>query len=211
MTSRLGWGWITGFVEIVLAFVMLVIVYRQMQIMGKQSEIMKRQTDIMNRQAESAITADRPWVGVVNYDATPIYPDMTEGKSLRVTLSLVNAGNRSAKDVRVAIRHKIYTAKEHDEDGIPMDFPLESVPVDSTHFLVPNAETSVSMDPRRSFDRISPEDVYHIRHGGQRLFIMAYITYQDPETNRTHWTRYCLYFHAEIGKYNACKKYNDAE
>jgi hypothetical protein len=137
----------------------------------------QRSADYAKQSIDTAIDAERPWVGVSFYKAD----EFTEGKTAKITIQYTNSGKRPAT---VSMTY----------GGGPLEklppFPdMISSPHGSVGFMLPGANQLGTFNfeiPNNAFS------TWKAKH--QIFYILAQIVYTDVGTSKGHITNFCSYY-----------------
>jgi hypothetical protein len=137
----------------------------------------QRSADYAKQSIDTAVDAERPWVGVSFYRAE----EFTEGKTAKITINYANSGKRPAS---VNMTYGADTLSK------PPLFPtMISKRSGSIAFMLPGATQSgvFSFDiPTNAFS------LWKSKH--QTFYILAQIVYTDVGTNKAYITNFCAYY-----------------
>jgi hypothetical protein len=154
--------------------------------------------NLARRSLQSAIDAERPWVGI-----TFRIQDWTVGKSASAIANVTNNGRRPAKVTRVQFDSNQY--------AVFPDSPRYRRNIRNSTLILPNG--SLTNTQPLGVVTQSELDDFGLRH--HTLFIYASVDYEDVLTHAAHWTRGCLqYFpgaQSTTSKFVKCSTYNDVD
>ena len=154
--------------------------------------------NLAKRSFQSAIDAERPWVGIIFR-----VQDWTIGRNANATMNFTNSGRRPAKVTRVQFDSNQYV-------GFP-----------NTPKYRRNIRNSSLVLPSGSFTNTQPLGVVtqpelddlNLRH--HTFFIYASVDYEDVLTHAVHWTHGCWQYLPGVqntaSRFVKCSTYNDVD
>lgn len=154
--------------------------------------------NLARRSLQSAIDAERPWVGI-----TFRIQDWTIGKSASAIANVTNNGRRPAKVTRVQFDSNQY--------AVFPDSPRYRRNIRNSTLILPNG--SLTNTQPLGVVTQSELDDFGLRH--HTFFIYASVDYEDVLTHAAHWTRGCLQYlsgaQSTTSKFVKCSTYNDVD
>lgn len=154
--------------------------------------------NLARRSLQSAIDAERPWVGI-----TFRIQDWTIGKSASAIANVTNNGRRPAKVTRVQFDSNQY--------AVFPDSPRYRRNIRNSTLILPNGSLT-NTQPLGVVTQSELDDFGLRRH---TFFIYASVDYEDVLTHAAHWTRGCVqYFpgaQSTTSKFVKCSTYNDVD
>ena len=156
----------------------------------------QRSADYAKQSIDTAVEAERPWVGVTFYKAD----DFTEGNTAKILIQYTNSGKRPAT---VSMTY----------GGAPFEKPpLFPEVIDnrakSVGFMLPGASQS------GTFSFAIPNNAFATWKAKHQIFyILAQIVYADVGTNNGHITNFCAYYDPTNKDlpFPLCTRYNEAK
>ena len=154
--------------------------------------------NLARRTLQSAIDADRPWVGI-----TFRIQDLTIGRNASATAILVNNGRRPAKVTRVQLDSNQYV--------VFPDSPRYRRNIRNSGILLPNGSLT-NTKPLGVVTQSQLEEL-GVRH--HTFFIYASVDYDDVLTHARHWTHGCWQYVPGVqntaNRFIKCSTYNDVD
>ena len=155
--------------------------------------------NLARRSLQSAIDAERPWVGI-----TFRIQDWTIGRNPSATATFTNSGRRPAKVTRVQFDSNEYVV-------LP-DSPRYRRNIRNSSLLIlPNGSVT-NTQPLGVVTQPQLDDLGLRRH---TFFIYASIDYEDVSTRSVHWTHGCWQYLPGVQntatRFAKCSTYNDVD
>jgi hypothetical protein len=164
----------------------------------KQVAAAEVSTNLARRSLQSAIDAERPWVGIIFR-----IQDWAIGRNASATATFTNSGRRPAKVTRVEFDSNEYVV-------LP-DNPRYRRNIRSDTLIFPNGSVT-NTQPLGVVTQSELGDL-SLRH--HTLFIYASIDYEDVLTRSVHWTHGCWQYIPGVqnaaSRFVKCSMYNDVD
>ena len=153
---------------------------------------------LARRTLQTAIDAERPWVGI-----TFRIQDLIIGSNASATAVFTNIGRRPAKITRVQFDSNEYVV-------LP-DSPRYRRNIRYSSLILPNGSLT-NTQPLGVITQSELDDLGLRRH---TLFIYASVDYEDVLTHSVHWTHGCSQYVPGVqntaSRFAKCSTYNDVE
>jgi hypothetical protein len=154
--------------------------------------------NLAKRSLQSAIDAERPWVGI-----TFRIQDWTIGKNASAIAMVTNNGRRPAKVTRVQLDNNQYAA-------FP-DTPRYRRNIKNSILILPNG----SLTNTQPLGVVTQSELDDLGLRRRAFFIYASVDYEDVLTHAAHWTRGCLQYLPGVqnaaSRFVKCSTYNDVD
>jgi hypothetical protein len=157
--------------------------------------------NLAKRSFQSAIDAERPWVGIIFR-----VQDWTIGRNANATMNFTNSGRRPAKVTRVQF--------DSNEYAVFPDSPRyrrNYTNIRGSTLILPNGSLT-NTQPLGVVTQSEIDDLGLKRH---TLFIYASVDYQDVLTRSVHWThgrwQYLPGVRNAASRFVKCSTYNDVD
>jgi hypothetical protein len=164
----------------------------------KQISAAEIANDLARRSFQSAIDAERPWLGI-----TFRIQDWTIGRNASATAIFTNSGRRPAKVTRVQLDSNEYVV-------LP-ESPRYRRNIKNSTLILPNG-TLTSTQPLGVVTQPELDDLGLRRH---TLFIYASVDYEDVLTRSVHWAHGCWQYLPGLqntaSRFVRCTTYNDVD
>jgi len=165
----------------------------------KQAAAAEVANNLARRTLQSAIDAERPWVGI-----TFRIQDWTIGRNASATAIFTNSGRRPAKVTRVQF--------DSSEYAILPDSPRYRRNIRNSALLIlPNGSVT-NTQPLGIVTQPQLENLGLRRH---TFFIYASVDYEDVSTRSVHWTHSCWQYLPGVqntaNRFGKCSTYNDVD
>jgi hypothetical protein len=155
----------------------------------------QRSADYAKQSIDTAVDAERPWVGVAGYRVE----NFTEGQTAKIVINLTNSGKRPASATTVTGTLLI--------NSLP-SFPSFGASQPSVAYVLPGGVygTNLTYDvPTNAFSEWKKKR--------QIFFIISEILYTDVGTNKSYITHFCAYYDPtnKDEPFPYCTRYNEAK
>jgi hypothetical protein len=164
----------------------------------KQVAAAEVSNNLARRSLQSAIDAERPWVGI-----TFRIQDWAIGRNASAIAILTNSGRRPAKITRVQFDNNEYTA-------FP-DGPRYRRNIRNSTLILPNGSLT-NTQPLGVVTQSELDDLGLRRH---TFFIYSSVEYEDVLTHAVHWTHGCWQYLPAVqntaSRFVKCSAYNDVD
>ncbi|SRR5713101_9091 len=194
----------------ILQFGTAVFQWKEMRDAGRQTDKLIRkateQAEATNnlagetkRLADIAIDAERPWVGVSDFDPKTFVTGVS-GNIAVMTVSVLNAGKSPADILLLEIaQHKYKAFPQKPDYGSPLTKPSRTLLLPGSKLTVVNNIT------------VTKDDAAELAVQKATLYIYGHIEYRDVRTNKAHTTHFCERYIPDRTAFFICPTYNDAD
>jgi len=164
----------------------------------KQVAAAEVSNNLARRSFQSAIEAERPWVGI-----TFRIQDWTAGRNASAAAIFTNGGRRPAKITRLQF--------DSNEYAVFPDTPRYRRNVRNSNLILPNGSLTntqqLGVVTQRELDDLG------LRH--HSFFVYASVDYEDVLTHSVHWTHSCWQYLPGLqnaaSRFVKCSVYNDVD
>jgi len=164
----------------------------------KQVAAAELTNNLVRRSLQSAIDAERPWVGI-----TFRIQDWTIGRNPSATATFTNGGRRPAKITRVQF--------DSSEYAVLPDSPRYRRNIKNPTLILPNGSLT-NTQPLGVVTQPALDDL-GLRH--HTFFIYASVDYEDVLTHSVHWTHGCWQYVPGVqntaSRFGRCPTYNEVD
>jgi hypothetical protein len=154
--------------------------------------------NLTRRSLQSAIDAERPWVGI-----TFRIQDWTIGRNASATATFTNGGRRPAKVTRVQFDSSPY--------AVLPDTPRYRRNIRNPTLILPNG----SLTNTQSLGVVTQSELDDLGLKHHTFFIYAGVDYEDVLTHSVHWTHGCWQYlpgaQNTANRFVRCPTYNDVD